>query len=194
MNEADDFMQALLRASKTRLYFLRSMRRADRDDAIAMAIAWCWENREKFDPTRGTLEVWWSGALRNAIQTIRRGVARHETRRSYRTVEEVERLSHHASGAPRPGADSERGKAPIDHEIERLLRRPRHERADCPSCWRCRWYDGLRPGTWRPRPFADPEVAAAVRAVEQRKIEIAGARYLIDKVEAVENGQAILEQ
>lgn len=48
--------------------------------------------------------------------------------------------------SPRVGSsDDDSGrKAPIDHEIERLLRRPKAERADCPVCWRCMWFYGLR--------------------------------------------------
>lgn len=37
-----------------------------------------------------------------------------------------------------------REPAAIDAEIERILQRPRTERADCPPCWRCMWYDALR--------------------------------------------------
>lgn len=67
---------------------------------------------------------------------------------------------------------SMRGMAPIDHEIEKMLRRPASGRADCPVCWRCSWYMGLVPGNYKPTKLADPDVQAAVQATEARKIKI----------------------
>lgn len=65
-------------------------------------------------------------------------------------------------------------KPQIDLEIEQLEAMPRHG-ADCPPCWRCRWFDGFLPGkTVSVRmTIREPDVAAAVTANETRKIEIA---------------------
>lgn len=63
--------------------------------------------------------------------------------------------------------------APIDHEIERMLRRGATTTADCPVCWRCSWFEGLLPAHYHPTALAEAEVSEAVRAVEARKIEIA---------------------
>jgi hypothetical protein len=63
--------------------------------------------------------------------------------------------------------------APIDHEIEKLLRRGATTTADCPVCWRCCWFDGLAPSQYSPPHFAEAEVETAVRDTERRKIEIA---------------------
>lgn len=171
----EQFTIELSRVSAQGNKFLRGLTRTQRDDAVAGALLWCWENREKFDTSRGALQVWWTGALRNAIQQVRRDVARHEGRRVYKALEELERVSRGASGGYiEPSDNARKGKAPIDHEIERILRRPKHERADCPSCWRCRWYDGLTPAAWRRTLCADKELEDAIYNVERRKIEIAG--------------------
>jgi DNA-directed RNA polymerase specialized sigma24 family protein len=65
-----------------------------------------------------------------------------------------------------------RHKAQIDHDIERLLRRPATERADCPVCWKCFWFEGLTPTHYHPPQLADLDVCAAVAATEARKIKI----------------------
>jgi hypothetical protein len=75
--------------------------------------------------------------------------------------------------APPPDSDHrDPHPAPIDHEIERLLRRPKSERADCIVCWRCMWYEGLTPVHYHPPQLVDPEIQAAVAATEARKIQI----------------------
>ena len=62
-----------------------------------------------------------------------------------------------------PTAPPEDAEAPpIDHEIEKLLRRPAHRTADCPVCWRCSWFEGLAP----PKHFS-------LNGVDERKREIA---------------------
>ena len=65
--------------------------------------------------------------------------------------------------------------APIDHEIERMLRRPVHEKADCPVCWKCCYFYGLTPKHYHPPTgIADHEVRMAVERTEGRKIQIGG--------------------
>lgn len=73
----------------------------------------------------------------------------------------------------RESDDSREAKAPIDHEIEHMLRRPKTERADCPVCWRCSWYYGLQPTRYKARKLSDKELETAVHDTEARKIEIA---------------------
>lgn len=62
----------------------------------------------------------------------------------------------------------------IDREIEELEMMPRHG-ADCPPCWKCKWFEGYLPGAHKRVGMAiqEPEVAAAVAANEARKQEIA---------------------
>lgn len=67
----------------------------------------------------------------------------------------------------------EREPAPIDHEIEKLLRRPSTERGDCPVCFRCCWFNGLKPINYKPPKLVDSEIRAAVTATEAEKIRIA---------------------
>lgn len=55
-------------------------------------------------------------------------------------------VSKRAPRQPTSSDDDDSRPAPIDIEIERLLQRPKSERADCPICWRCTWYYGLRGG------------------------------------------------
>ena len=46
----------------------------------------------------------------------------------------------------RPAAAPDDAEPPaIDHAIEKMLRRPKTPRSDCPVCWRCCWFDGLAP-------------------------------------------------
>lgn len=75
--------------------------------------------------------------------------------------------------APPPDSDHrDYTPAAIDHQIEALLRRPKTERADCPVCWRCMWFDGLTPTHYHPPTLVEPEIQAAVAATEARKIQI----------------------
>lgn len=172
----EEFTVALARTSKSGYRHLRGMSRADAEDVLSIAVVWCWENRDQFDAKVGALDDWFAERVRQVARGRNRDNWRELARRSYRALEQLERLSPGRSGAQRVTSDrSTYGKPPIDHEIERLLRRPRHERADCPSCWRCRWYDGLTPGAWQRTRFASAEVEEAVYNIERRKIEIAGA-------------------
>jgi RNA polymerase sigma factor (sigma-70 family) len=79
--------------------------------------------------------------------------------------------------APGPDSDhTEREPAPIDHAIEQLLRRPVTERADCPPCWKCMYFEGWTPIQYKPPTLVEPEVQAAVAATEARKIAIGEGR------------------
>lgn len=81
MNSATEaFALQLARASRQATRFLRSRRlhRDARDDVIAAAMLWCWENRDNYSLT-ATLEVWFLGAVRNAYRDYRRGEIRSGT-------------------------------------------------------------------------------------------------------------------
>jgi RNA polymerase sigma factor (sigma-70 family) len=68
--------------------------------------------------------------------------------------------------------------APIDHEIEKMLRRPASERADCPVCWRCCYFLGLTPTNYHPTHHADEVICEVIRATESRKIQIGNGERL----------------
>ena len=54
----------------------RGLGRDARDDVIAAAMLWCWENRDNYSLT-ATLEQWFLGAVRNAYQAWRAGESRN---------------------------------------------------------------------------------------------------------------------
>jgi DNA-directed RNA polymerase specialized sigma24 family protein len=61
-------------AGKTARRFLaaRGLQGADRDDVVAAAVLWCWENRNSYSLTT-TLETWFMNAVRDAYKKMRRG-------------------------------------------------------------------------------------------------------------------------
>lgn len=70
--------------------------------------------------------------------------------------------------------------AAIDHALHAMLGGPQLGK-ECPPCWRCCWFLGYLPPVYVPSQVVDAEVRAAVRATEQRKIEIANnvrSRYV----------------
>lgn len=50
---------------------VRGTQKDDRDDIIAAALLWCWENREKYDPLVAQLDMWFIRAVRNAWESWR---------------------------------------------------------------------------------------------------------------------------
>jgi DNA-directed RNA polymerase specialized sigma24 family protein len=108
---------------------------------------------------------------------LNRGAVRTLKKRLRRLQDISPRRSFAQPTARRTDSDNDlRGLAPIDHEIEKLLHRPTTERADCPVCFRCSWFDGVLPVKYGEPRHADAEIRAAVRAIEERKIEIANAQ------------------
>lgn len=238
---AELFVITLARASRRARKDLRDLGRADRDDVLASAILWCWENRSKYNPAV-PLDDWFVGAIRNAKRKWVRGeirqaaevvediVAPDSTLAQAQALEAAERLvagldetartvagmmaqghGRRAIGralkvrdstvsaiqkdirrlrqllpddlefrrtlraASRDGSDNdERGLAPIDREIERLEFSP-PQGAECPPCWRCKWFEGYLPMGHKPVRMAlrEEEVRFAVLDVEARKIGIA---------------------
>jgi DNA-directed RNA polymerase specialized sigma24 family protein len=67
-------LQLARAASKKAQRFLasRGLQHADRDDVIAAAMLWCWENRDSYSLTT-TLETWFMNAIRDAYKALRRG-------------------------------------------------------------------------------------------------------------------------
>jgi RNA polymerase sigma factor (sigma-70 family) len=75
MNSATEaFALQLARASRQATRFLRSRRlhRDARDDVIAAAMLWCWENQDNYSLTT-TLETWFVNAVRDAYRAYLRG-------------------------------------------------------------------------------------------------------------------------
>src|SRR5476651_805399 len=66
-------MQLARGAAKQANKFLRArgLQKADRDDVIAAAMLWCWENRDNYSLTT-TLETWFMNAVRDAYKKLRR--------------------------------------------------------------------------------------------------------------------------
>lgn len=234
---AEMFVISLARASKRARKHLHGLDKADRDDVLATAILWCWENKATYKPAV-SLDDWFVGAIRNARKAFERGeakqpaevaeviaapddpswhveiqqaiermtatmderdrgiillsmqglehvdiaqtlgvslptVARRMARmRSY--IPEKENFKLAMRRAQSAGSDETSEPAPIDKEIAKLEFLP-PAGADCPPCWRCKWFDGYLPGAHRPTKMKimEPEIRAAVLDVEARKIEIA---------------------
>lgn len=81
---AEVFVVQLARASKRANKFVRELPRADREDVIAAAILWCWENRHNYSLTT-TLDTWFVGAVRNAYAAWVQG----ETRNASEQLSEI---------------------------------------------------------------------------------------------------------
>lgn len=67
-------MQLARAAAKQANRFLaaRGLPKAERDDVIAAAMLWCWENRANYSLTT-TLETWFMNAIRDAYKDLQRG-------------------------------------------------------------------------------------------------------------------------
>jgi DNA-directed RNA polymerase specialized sigma24 family protein len=73
-NVSEIFTMQLARASAkkaNRFLAARGLQKADRDDVIAAAMLWCWENRANYSLTT-TLETWFMNAIRDAYKTLQR--------------------------------------------------------------------------------------------------------------------------
>lgn len=66
-------MQLARAAAKQANRFLsaRGLQKTDRDDVIAAAMLWCWENRDNYSLTT-TLETWFMNAIRDAYKDLQR--------------------------------------------------------------------------------------------------------------------------
>jgi RNA polymerase sigma factor (sigma-70 family) len=71
---AEAFALQLSRASRQAMKFLRSrqLNSDDRNDIIAAAMLWCWENRDNYSLVT-TLETWFVNAVRHAYRDYLRG-------------------------------------------------------------------------------------------------------------------------
>jgi hypothetical protein len=172
-----EFVAELVSAMKSPgsgLFHLQGLNAADREDVLQAAVVWCWDNHAKFDPDRGSIAMWFRQRLKTQAFLRKRQNVTEGRRRSPRAPEEHERLSPDRTGGQRKTRDKPKyTRTGIDHAIETLLRRPRHARADCPPCWKCCYFAGWLPPEYAPSAYANPEIQAAVRAIEERKIEIA---------------------
>lgn len=78
------FVLELARASRKANRFVRHLQRSDREDIIAAALAWCWENKHNYSLTT-TLDTWFVNAVRDAYKAWARG----ETRNSSESLSEI---------------------------------------------------------------------------------------------------------
>lgn len=183
----EEFVIALAKVSKRPTHWLRSFEPADRQDVIAIGLAWAWEHREEFNPAEESLERWWNRHLRYFAAHYRRAEERHQTGRVHTPIEALEALGQERGGVRHNVDDEDEepifdktpfgerfGTAPIDHEIEKLLSGPRVGMKDCPPCWRCMYFEGWTPNMERYRPptHVDPEIQEALFNIEARKIAI----------------------
>jgi hypothetical protein len=116
-------------------------------------------------------------SVRQAARKCKASVS-HVKQVKRRTRIKLLQIAEHAAPAVRreptgSSDDDMREAAPIDHEIERMLRRPATSKADCPVCWRCSWFDGLLPVKYAAKKLADAEITEAILRTELRKQDIA---------------------
>lgn len=69
------FVLELARVARKANRLVRHLQKSDRDDVMAAALAWCWENRRTYSLTT-TLDTWFVNAVRDAYKTWRRGERR----------------------------------------------------------------------------------------------------------------------
>lgn len=124
-------------------------------------------------------------AAGESMRAIRQIAGSNVTRRMFAKLRRLKDLlpdaviSRGRGAGPLPASDNYSKMAEIDHEIERMLRRPATEQSDCPVCWRCCWFDGLTPKNYHaPTHVHEPDVLAAVRDTEARKILIGSGERL----------------
>ena len=125
------------------------------------------------------LELIGEGYSMRDVRIMVEGAHSGVTRRMYNKLRRLRELLPDPAIAltPRPRPQDSDTLAPIDHEIEKMLRRPMTTRADCPVCWRCCYFLGLEPKNWRPPKNVDFEIQLAVQRTEERKIAIAQRGY-----------------
>lgn len=99
------FVVELARASRKANRYVRHLPKVDREDVIAAALAWCWENRHNYSLTT-TLELWFIGAVRNAYRDWANGEAKH----SAETLQVI------------PTADTTKGAASAMSSADALMR------------------------------------------------------------------------
>ena len=73
-NAQEVFVMQLARAGANqanKFLMRRGLQQSDRDDVIAGALLWCWENRDKYDPLIAQLDMWFIRAVRNVWKSFR---------------------------------------------------------------------------------------------------------------------------
>lgn len=77
---AEVFVRELARASRRAMSYLyrRGISSADRNDIVAGALAWCWENRESYSLTIA-IEAWFGNAVKDSYKTWRRGELKNKS-------------------------------------------------------------------------------------------------------------------
>jgi RNA polymerase sigma factor (sigma-70 family) len=247
---AEVFVIQLGRASRKAQRFVRHLQRADRDDILATALAWCWKNRDNYSLTT-SLDTWFVNAVRDAYKAWMLAEKRNQqeliddkqelvddmranddpewsaivadaVRELSETMDDTDRaivecvLAGNENRAaiaaelgidtrtvvrrlarmrdalpdgvheglmfrraimatePAPSSDELAPAGSIDYAIAQLDFPPEHG-AECPPCWRCKWFEGFLPGEHVSVrvPIVEADVRAAVSDTEARKIDIA---------------------
>jgi DNA-directed RNA polymerase specialized sigma24 family protein len=132
--------------------------------------------REYKDVARYEMEGW-SRREMEALGISRRVIdeARRRIRQLRKLLPDEQEFKRALRAVPPADASEHRPEmSQIDREIE-SLDFPPPSGQDCPSCWRCLWYEGWLPGETRSArmTIVEPEVAKAVADTEARKVAIA---------------------
>ena len=105
------FVVELGRASKRGRWLVRNLQRTDRDDVLAAAMLWCWENRNGFTAQLSTdeplpLDEWFAKSVSRAKRAWRNGEVRHA----------------HASLTDIPVPDDTEARAAVEFAARELVR------------------------------------------------------------------------
>ena len=105
------FVVELGRASKRGRWLVRNLQRTDRDDVLAAAMLWCWENRNAFTEQLSAeeplpLDEWFAKSVSRAKRAWRNGEVRHA----------------HASLTDIPVPDDTEARAAVEFAARELVR------------------------------------------------------------------------
>jgi hypothetical protein len=162
---------AMLEAQLARLIeatggYFKGLTPHGRDSALRNGLILLWRRRGEIDPARKSLAVQFAEVVLEADDDTLWNA----------TADEKQMLA--AFDAPAPTKVATRVYA--TDEVKRAITErteieaPQKLGKECPPCWRCRWFDGWLPlREVRPLAYDDFEVAAACKAIDQRKVEIA---------------------
>jgi hypothetical protein len=139
----------------------RRLKPAERDRVVTASMVMAFRNRDDFDPARIALSVWFEDCV---------DVARYST-----VIPDEDEQLMLKKLQPEPEEKKEVAGVWVDEEARGKADPILKPGKDCPPCWRCRYFDGWLPRGAVPAPPTanDGGVAAAIAALDKRKIEIA---------------------
>jgi RNA polymerase sigma factor (sigma-70 family) len=73
----DIFAEQLARAGSTPFRLLRGLQACDKEDVLQSAVLMAWEQRDSFDPSKGSLSSFFYNFVKSAVRDFRRHAARH---------------------------------------------------------------------------------------------------------------------